>query len=105
MRYRLFLATLVIAASSTAFAGDELDITDATCSIEYINEVAQKEGLEKAQTLASNCIANGYEDLKEDVKEAGDSLLNHYENAKEFVSDKTNEYSEKAENIKKELMR
>lgn len=101
----LVFALLLVAYCGIAVAGNDLDITDATCSVGYINEVAQKEGLEKAQALASDCIANGYKELKEDLKEVGNSLMNHYENAKGFVAEKTDEYSEKAENIKKELMR
>lgn len=100
----LFTIPLLLVGASNSFA-NEPDITDATCSVSYINEVAQKEGLEKAQTLAENCIAEGYTDLKSQFSKAGDSLMDHYESAKNFINDKTDEYSEKAENIKKELMR
>lgn len=31
--------------------------------------------------------------------------MDHYEAAKSYIGEKTDEYSEKAENIKKELMR
>ena len=87
------------------YASNDMDITDVTCTVSHINEVAQKEGLEKAQALAQSCIAAGYDDVEKQVKEAGNTLMDHYEAAKSFIGEKTDEYSEKAENIKKELMR
>lgn len=84
---------------------NDLDITDVTCSVSYINEVAQKQGLEKAQKLAETCITEGYKDLEQQLKETGNALMDHYEAAKDYVGEKTDEYSEKAQNIKKELMR
>lgn len=105
---RILLLVTVAAcllASQTVMAADELDITDATCSVGYINEVAQKEGLEKARMLAETCIAQGYQDLEGQMKEAGSTIMEHYEAAKDFIGQKTDEYSEKATNIKKELMR
>ena len=46
-----------------------------------------------------------YQDLEAQMKEAGSTVMEHYEAAKDFIGQKTEEYSEKAENIKKELMR
>lgn len=101
----LLIASFAFALSSPSWAVDDLDITDSTCSVSYINEVAQKEGLEKAQDIASQCISSGYKDLETQLKETGNTILDHYEVAKEFISEKTDEYSEKATNIKNELMR
>ena len=109
----LLIASFAFALSSPSWAVDDLDITDSTCSVSYINEVAQKEGLEKAQkeglekaqNIASQCISAGYKDLEAQLKETGNTLVEHYEVAKDFLSEKTNEYSEKATNIKNELMR
>lgn len=101
----LLIASFAFGLSSPCWAVNDLDITDSTCSVSYINEVAQKEGLEKAQNIAGQCIAAGYEDLEAQLKETGNTLMDHYEVAKDFISEKTDEYSEKATNIKNELMR
>lgn len=101
----LLIAPITFILCSPCLAVDDLDITDSTCSVSYINEVAQKEGLGKAQDIASQCISSGYKDLETQLKETGNTILDHYEVAKEFISDKTDEYSEKATNIKNELMR
>lgn len=101
----LTVAASFVLASFTALASDDLDITDTTCTVGHINEVAQKQGLEKARALTQSCIAEGYQDLEAQMKEAGSTVMEHYEAAKDFIGQKTEEYSEKAENIKKELMR
>lgn len=103
--HHLLLALPFALAAQFSAASNDMDITDVTCTVGYINEVAQKEGLEKAQALAQSCIAAGYDDIKKQVKEAGNTLMEHYEAAKSFIGEKTDEYSEKAENIKEELMR
>lgn len=103
--HHLLLALPFALAAQFSAASSDMDITDVTCTVGYINEVAQKEGLEKAQALAQSCIAAGYDDIEKQVKEAGDVLMDHYEAAKSYIGEKTDEYSEKAENIKKELMR
>ena len=106
MRTHLLVAIAAcLITSQAAFAADEFDITDSTCSVGYINEVAQKQGLEKAKMLTESCIAQGYQDLEGQMKEAGSAILEHYEAAKDFIDQKTDEYSEKAVNIKNELMR
>ncbi len=101
----LLIAPITFILCPPCLAVDDLDITDSTCSVSYINEVAQKEGLEKAQNIAGQCISAGYKDLETQLKETSDTLMDHYEVAKEFLSEKTDEYSEKATNIKNELMR
>lgn len=103
--HHLLLALPFALAAQFSAASNDMDITDVTCTVGYINEVAQKEGLEKAQALAQSCIAAGYDDIEKQVKEAGDVIMDRYEAAKSFIGEKTDEYSEKAENIKKELMR
>ena len=106
MRLHHFLLVIPFAlVSQLSIASNDMDITDVTCTVSHINEVAQKEGLEKAQALAKSCIAAGYDDVEKQVKEAGNTLMDHYEAAKSYIGEKTDEYSEKAENIKKELMR
>lgn len=101
----LLIAPITFILCPPCLAVDDLDITDSTCSVSYINEVAQKEGLEKAQNIAGQCISAGYKDLEAQLKETGNTLMDHYEVAKDFLSEKTDEYSEKATNIKNELMR
>lgn len=103
--HHLLLVIPFALVSQLSIASNDMDITDVTCTVSHINEVAQKEGLEKAQALAQRCIAAGYDDVEKQVKEAGNTLMDHYEAAKSFIGEKTDEYSEKAENIKKELMR
>ena len=106
MRLHHFLLVIPFAlVSQLSIASNDMDITDVTCTVSHINEVAQKEGFEKAQALAQSCIAAGYDDVEKQVKEAGNTLMDHYEAAKSYIGEKTDEYSEKAENIKKELMR
>ena len=108
--HHLLLVIPFALVSQLSIASNDMDITDVTCTVSHINEVAQKEGLEKAQALAQSwlaqsCIAAGYDDVEKQVKEAGNTLMDHYEAAKSYIGEKTDEYSEKAENIKKELMR
>jgi len=103
--HHLLLVIPFALVSQLSIASNDMDITDVTCTVSHINEVAQKEGLEKAHALAQSCIAAGYDDVEKQVKEAGNTLMDHYEAAKSFIGEKTDEYSEKAENIKKELMR
>lgn len=103
--HHLLLVIPFALVSQLSIASNDMDITDATCTVSHINEVAQKKGLEKAQALAQSCIAAGYDDVEKQVKEAGNTLMDHYEAAKSYIGEKTDEYSEKAENIKKELMR
>ncbi len=103
--HHLLLVIPFALVSQLSIASNDMDITDVTCTVSHINEVAQKEGLEKAQALTQSCIAAGYDDVEKQVKEAGNTLMDHYEAAKSYIGEKTDEYSEKAENIKKELMR
>ena len=103
--HHLLLVIPFALVSQLSIASNDMDITDVTCTVSHINEVAQKEGLEKAQVLAQICISAGYDDVEKQVKEAGNTLMDHYEAAKSYIGEKTDEYSEKAENIKKELMR
>ena len=52
----LLIAPITFILCSPCLAVDELDFTDSTCSVSYINEVAQKEGLEKAISFLRSVI-------------------------------------------------
>ena len=101
--HHLLLVIPFALVSQLSIASNDMDITDVTCTVSHINEVAQKEGLENAQALAQSCIAAGYDDVEKQVKEAGNTLMDHYEAAKSYIGENTDESSEKAEHIKKEL--
>ena len=83
--HHLLLVIPFALVSQLSIASNDMDITDVTC--------------------AQSCIAAGYDDVEKQVKEASNTLMDHYEAAKSYIGEKTDEYSEKAENIKKELMR
>lgn len=82
-----------------AYAQD-VAVNDKTCSISNINEIAQKEGFEKAQNVAQVCIKNGYENLKNELKSS-----EQYQKAKKLLDEKGAQYKEKALNLKKEFLR
>ncbi|HIU85270.1 MAG TPA: hypothetical protein IAC66_07920 [Candidatus Aphodousia gallistercoris] len=109
----LFAAALAL---TLAGCNNDFDITDSTCSLSHINEVAQKQGLEKAQALTEACVKGGYKDLAEQWKKTQDAAVESYESAKdalgehldraqEAIESKSAEIQEKAENIKKEIQR
>ena len=50
--HHLLLVIPFALVSQLSIASTDMDITDVTCTVGHINEVAQKEGLEKAQALA-----------------------------------------------------
>ena len=103
MNFRLLPALIASALLTGQAVAQDLDITDETCSVSHINEVAQKEGLEKAQNLAQVCIKNGYENLKTELKAASENAQDHYKNAKEFLNEKGSQYKEKAQDLKKRI--
>lgn len=105
MNFRLLPALIASALLTGQAVAQDLDITDETCSVSHINEVAQKEGLEKAQNLAQVCIKNGYENLKTELKAASENAQDHYKNAKEYLNEKGSQYKEKAQDLKKEFLR
>ena len=48
--------------------------SDKTCTAAYINEIAQKEGVEKAKSLSAACLEQGYDKAMNDLQKAGDAI-------------------------------
>lgn len=67
---------LVLLAGAALLTGcSDLSKADAQhCSPSYIKEVADTQGLEKARQLSSECVEAGFEDVKEQLRETGQSL-------------------------------
>lgn len=67
------LAALSAAAAALALSGcsRSLEATPEHCSADYIKSVADKEGLDKAKELTSNCLEKGYNDAKDAVSRVG----------------------------------
>lgn len=113
---KLYLLTALSVGFILSGCSNEWDISDSTCSIPHINEVAQKEGLEKARALTEACVKGGYEGLAQQVDKAHDAAKETYndtknvvteklQSAQETINEKSEEWKEKAENIKKEIQR
>lgn len=113
---KLYILIAISAGLALSGCSNEWDITDSTCTISHINEVAQKEGLEKARALTEACVKGGYKDLAEQVDKAHDAAKDTYndtkdavteklQNAQDTINAKSEEWKEKAENIKKEIQR
>lgn len=68
------LAALVAGTVILAGCGADLKPSDKTCTAAYINEVAQKEGLEKAKALSAACLEQGYDKAMSDIQKAGEAL-------------------------------
>lgn len=68
------VAALVLGTTLLAGCGPDLKPSDKTCTAAYINEIAQKEGVEKAKSLSAACLEQGYDKAMNDLQKAGDAI-------------------------------
>lgn len=69
---------LILCAGAAALllsgCGPDLKPSDKTCTAAYINDIAKKEGTDKAKALASDCLEQGYDKAMSDLQKAGDAI-------------------------------
>ena len=63
------LILLLAAAVALPAAAWDYPATSHNCSVKFINQVAEKDGMEKARHLSSKCISKGFNESKEWSKE------------------------------------
>ena len=101
---KFLTGTLIITMLATLTAcTDDTSPTKENCTIAHINEIALKQGLEKAAQLSENCIKKGYADSlqwfnekKEDAAELGENIKDKGEELKQKgteLKDKVAEFS------------
>ena len=68
------VAAVILGTALLAGCGPNLKPSDKTCTAAYINEIAQKEGVEKAKSLSAACLEQGYDKAMNDLQKAGDAI-------------------------------
>lgn len=93
MKKWIIALAAVIALPAAAW---DYPATDYTCSLKFIKNVAEKDGMEKARHLSGKCIAKGFNESKEWSKEHGEKAWDKTKEGSAKAWDKTKEGSAKA---------
>lgn len=94
--YKLTLFTIMCTIVPLTACSSDLSPTEENCRIGYINEVAQKQGLEKASNLSEACIKKGYDSSVDWLKDRKDQATDFVRTVKDKsieVKDKVVEFS------------